>query len=61
MLVFERILKEIHNGMILLTPVMRKPFKIQSVKPDKLVFFVGCKTLIPIPRAMWDDIPKRAR
>lgn len=57
MSVFERITREMHAGMILYTPVKRKPFKIESVKPDKLVFFVGTKTLIPIPIAIWNDIP----
>ena len=57
MSVFERISKEIHEGLILYTPVKRKPFRIKSVKSDKVVFFVGEKSLIPIPRAIWNDIP----
>jgi hypothetical protein len=57
MSIFERITREIHNGMILFTPVQRKPFRIESVEPDKLVFFVGDKTRIPIPRTIWNDIP----
>jgi hypothetical protein len=56
MSIFERITREIHNGMILFTPVYKKPFKIE-VDPDKSVFFVGDKTSIPIPKAIWNDIP----
>jgi hypothetical protein len=56
--VFDRILKEIPEGLVLLTPVERVEFKIKSVTPDKLVFSVGAKpTLIPIPKAIWNDIP----
>ena len=47
--------------LIIYTPVKRKPFKIKSVEPDKLVFFVGSKTLIPIPKAIWNDIPNFLR
>jgi hypothetical protein len=61
MSVFERITRDIHSGMILSTPVKRKPFKIKSVESDKLVFFVGAKTLIPIPKAIWNDIPNFLR
>ena len=62
MTVFDRILKEIPERLVLRTPVKRKLFKIESVKPDKLVFSVGAKgTLIPIPKAIWNDIPNFLR
>jgi hypothetical protein len=57
MTVFERIRKEIRDGMILYTPVKRKPFKIEKVEADKLIFFVGAKTRIKIPKACWNGIP----
>lgn len=57
MSVFEKILTEIPDGLILYTPVQRKSFKIEK-KPDKLIFSVGAKTLIPIPKSIWNDIPK---
>jgi hypothetical protein len=60
MSVFERVLKEIPDGMILYTPVQRKSFKIEK-KTDKLIFSVGAKTSIPIPKAIWNDIPKFLR
>jgi hypothetical protein len=56
MSVFERIMKEIHSGMVLYTPVDRHSFKIFFDK-EKVVFFVGAKTRIKIPRACWDGIP----
>jgi hypothetical protein len=56
--IFNKILTEMHEGMILHTPVKRKLFEIKSIEADVLVFYVGAKTLIPIPRAIWDDIPK---
>ena len=43
--------------MVLFTPVNKRSFRIESVGPDKLVFSVGAKTLIPIPKAIWNDIP----
>lgn len=61
MSVFERILQEIPNGKILYTPVERISFKIESVKSDKLVFFVGNKTRIPILKPIWNDIPNFLR
>ena len=57
MSIFGRILKEISPGRIFYTPVMKKPFKIKAVKPNMLVFFVGKKTSINIPRECWDGIP----
>ena len=58
MSIFEIVLKEIHEGMILHTSVERVQFEIKSVDSDKLVFSVGAKgTLIPIPMAIWNDIP----
>lgn len=57
MSIFEKIECEIHAGMILFTPVKRKTFRIKSVESDKLVFSVGDKTLIPIPKTIWNDIP----
>ena len=57
MSVFEKVTREIHSGMVLYTPVRRASFTIDSVETDKVVFFVGAKTRIKIPRACWDGIP----
>ena len=57
MSVFERITREIHSGMVLYTPVKRVKFKIDSIDAEKVVFSVGTKTLIPIPRRCFDGIP----
>lgn len=57
MSVFETILKRIKKGMVLYTPVQRKQFSVYSVDDEKLVFFVGAKTKIEVPRACWDGIP----
>jgi hypothetical protein len=57
MSVFERITKEIHSGMVLYTPVHNKPFTVKSVDTEKLVFFVGTKTKIEVPKACWNGIP----
>lgn len=56
MSVFERITREIHNGLVLYTPVQRKLFTVKSVEPDRLVFLVG-KTDIKVSRACWNGIP----
>ena len=56
MSVYERILKEIHNGMTLYTPVFRNEFKVKSVDVDKVVFFAG-KTNIQVSKRCWDRIP----
>jgi len=55
--VFQKVVKEIPDGTILYTPVMRKPFEITK-KADLIIFSVGNKTKIPIPKAIWDGIPK---
>ena len=60
MSVFERIMKEIHSRMVLYTPVDRHSFKIFFDK-EEVVFFVGAKTRIKIPRACWDGIPSFLR
>jgi hypothetical protein len=57
MSVFDKIFKGIKKGMVLYTPVQRKQFKVHSVDDEKLVFFVGTKTKIEVPRACWDGIP----
>ena len=57
MSVFDKILKGIKEGMVLYTPVQRKQFRVHSVDDKKLVFFVGTKTKIEVPRACWDGIP----
>ncbi len=63
MSVFERILKEIHEGIDLYTPVYRKPFTVDSIDAENgmVIFFVGTKTRIKIPRACWDGIPSFLR
>jgi hypothetical protein len=58
MSVFERIVKEIPEELVLHTPVQRKPFKVKSVEPERerLVFFVG-KTNIEVSKTCWNGIP----
>lgn len=48
--IFDRILKDIHSGMVFFTPVRKVQFSIDAIDKDRLVFFVGAKSLIPIPR-----------
>lgn len=57
MSVFEKVTREIHSGMVLYTPVRRARFTIYSFDKERVVFFVGSKTRIIIPRACWDGIP----
>jgi hypothetical protein len=57
MSVFERVTREILPGMTLHTPVRDAPFTIDSIDTKYVVFFVGAKTRIRIPRACWDGIP----
>jgi hypothetical protein len=58
MSVFERILKEIHEGQILYTPVRNKAFTVKSLKTEKIVFTVGKKkTKIIVPKDCWNGIP----
>lgn len=57
MSVFEKVTREIHAGMTLRTPVRNAPFTIDSIDAKHVVFFVGAKTRIKIPRACWDEIP----
>ena len=61
MSVFERITKEMRSGMVLYTPVRRKQFIVDSIDAEKLVFRVGTKTPIRIPKVCWDDIPNFLR
>lgn len=58
MSVFERITREIHSGLVLYTPVRRAQFTVDSIDAENgmVVFFVGTKTRIKIPRACWDGI-----
>lgn len=55
--IFDRILNDIHSGMVFFTPVRKVQFSIDAIDKDRLVFFVGAKSLIPIPRTIWDEIP----
>lgn len=57
MTVFDRIMKEIRSGTVLYTPVQNRQFTIKSVDAEKLVFFVGAKTKIEVPKACWNGIP----
>ena len=57
MSVFEKVTGAIRSGMKFRTPVQNAAFTIDSVNAERVVFFVGDKTLIPIPKAIWDDIP----
>jgi len=61
MSVFEKITREIHSGMVLYTPVRRARFTIEPFETDKVIFLVGAKTKIKIPRACWDGIPNFLR
>ena len=63
MSVFQRIVTEIHEGMPLYTPVTRAQFEILSIDRNKgmLVFHVGTKTRIKVPRACWNGIPNFLR
>jgi hypothetical protein len=51
--------KEIPNGSVLFTPVQHRRFVVRCVGPigEKVVFFVGAKTKIEVPKACWDGIP----
>jgi hypothetical protein len=59
MSVFERIVKEIPNESVLYTPVRHSRFIVKCVDPikEKVVFFVGAKTKIEVPKACWNGIP----
>jgi hypothetical protein len=57
MSVFEKVTREIHAGMTLCTPVRNAPFTIDSIDAKHVIFFVGTKTRIKIPRACWNGIP----
>ncbi len=57
MSVFEKIKKEMRGGMVLHTPVRNASFTVDSLDAKHVVFFVGRKTRIKVPRACWDGIP----
>jgi hypothetical protein len=57
MSVFERITREIHAGMTFHTPVQNVSFTVYSIDAESVVFLAGAKTLIPIPKSIWNDIP----
>ena len=63
MSIFKKIAGEIHSGMVMYTPVRRAQFTVDSVDMEKemIVFSVGAKTRIKIPRACWDGIPNFLR
>jgi hypothetical protein len=54
---FERIRKEIPDGLVLKTLVVGNRFKVKSVESERLVFFVGTKTDIAVSKACWNGIP----
>jgi hypothetical protein len=56
MSVYERIIKEIHCGMVFYTPVQSKPFKVKSVNADGVVFLAR-KTNIEVSIQCWNGIP----
>ena len=56
MSIYERITKEIHNGLVLHTPVQNNPFKVKSVDDKEVVFFAG-KTNIKVSKRCWNGIP----
>ena len=53
---FERIAGEIRSGTVLSTPVRKAQFAV-FVEADRVVFHVGNKTKINIPRVCWDGVP----
>jgi len=59
MSVFERITTDLRSGMVLTTPVERVQFTINSIDAEKgmVVFSVGAKTPVGIPRKCWNGIP----
>ena len=58
MSVFDQIRENIPVGTGFHTPVGNKLFTIASYEPNRLIFSVGANnTLIPVPRACWDNIP----
>lgn len=57
MSVFEKVTREIRVGMAFSTPVRNASFTIDSIEPKHVVFFVGAKSRIKIPKACWDGIP----
>ena len=52
---FERITNEVCSGLKLKTPVQRCPFVVDSVEPDKVVFFAR-KTHIEVSKGCWDGL-----
>lgn len=58
MCVFERIVKEIANGLVLYTPVQHHRFIVKCVdlKREKVVFLAG-KTNIEVSKKCWNGIP----
>ena len=63
MSIFEKITREICPGMVMYTPVRRAQFTVDSIDLENgmVVFSVGAKTRIKIPRACWDGIPNFLR
>lgn len=59
MSVYEKIMMEISERMILNTTVYNVPFRIGCVDSEKVVLFVGkeMKSKMVIPKAWWDGIP----
>lgn len=53
---FDRILKEVPVGLVLYTPVQRKPFSVKCKEPDRIVFLVK-KTKIEVSKDCWNGIP----
>ena len=54
--VFDRILKQVPEGLVLYTPVQEKPFKVERKGPDRLVFLTGI-TNIEVSKDCWNGIP----
>lgn len=53
---FDRILKEVPVGLVLYTPVKRKPFRVERKESERLVFLAGI-TKIEVSKDCWNGIP----
>lgn len=58
MSVFDRILKEVPEGLVLYTPVKRKRFVVKSIesKRERMVFLAGT-TPIEVSKKCWNGVP----
>lgn len=55
--VMSLLMGKLKAGDILVTPVRRKEFKIESISPSGITLILGKKWRTPIPAACWNGIP----